>query len=1010
MDIAGAGRKMSGMGLKPGSRPGPEHQRSVALPRVAERGRSAASLPPGATQPTVLFVGTDDAYAGVVASALKRHGVHLEQASPEAALAAAVVTAPDLIVLAARAAEGGGERLLEQLKSRPETSVIPVALIQEEAALDERLKAFRHGAAALLPKKASVEELARRIAELARKLPEGTDTTVGQIGEVTLDELLDALGAKLRSGILSVEDPEGKGSLRLVLGSGQPIAALIEDFVQRAREHIHSAEPLRYEFDARAGGTIQLLSTDPSESAEVDEVRLTGLRVVLGDDNASRAEAVAHELRRYGAEVIVSDLAPSETRFAQIRVADPSVLLIGEGQLQQDAGYELVRRMRQDTRLRWASLLVVRWAELWRDERTASVERLASALRDLTEPEGSLLAQAQELTCFDTRLETVGPARTLRSLAPARHGMRVTITNPRLQAELDLADGLLVGALARTLSEPAHVFEGIEAVAAVLQLSSGRVQIDRVAHPARANVMATVDMALGLADGERPPIHPSTPAAPEESATSDTASSTVPEEPAASSASTPTALAESALGAVAMPTTTSLSPQVPDAPFLPSIPTQAGNAAEAAQQPLSVEALLGGGSADLGAFSLSTSPHESAAPPPQELPAAPEPPVSEAAASAPLSLPLSPIDLRLRALLHVDERGPGARLLVILGALLLLQLLWILVVVGSSVPTRKSPLTPATDVSAPLATKELPAPAPQEPTPPPAPSVQGARPSPADATPNDSTPHDSTPNDPAPNGSAPESGAPTLPAKDGSAESVPTCDALLKDEPAPGPSKALANQEARAALQALSGGKLAKAQEHYCRSLRADDTSALVWSGLAQVFLLQRDATQARSAAEKSLALNPNDTTAQLVLADAVARLGEVDEAKALWKKAAKLFVDDARAFAGLAKRDLPEARRAERAANWPLAERLYRRVALLEPTRPEGPAGLSRSLSALGVSEAASLWAEYAVRVAPGSTEAWLARGDALRASGNEEAARAAFEKARALDPKNPQIRQRLR
>src|SRR5690606_16002617 len=90
----------------------------------------------------------------------------------------------------------------------------------------------------------------------------------------------------------------------------------------------------------------------------------------------------------------------------------------------------------------------------------------------------------------------------LRALGAVPAGLRVTVSTPLLEVELDLADGLVVGALARPAQGGGQHLEGTEALAGLLQLDRGRVRIERVAHPARANVMASLDMALSLADGE----------------------------------------------------------------------------------------------------------------------------------------------------------------------------------------------------------------------------------------------------------------------------------------------------------------------------------------------------------------------------------------------------------------------------------------------------------------------------------------------------------------------------
>ncbi|NLE86947.1 MAG: DUF4388 domain-containing protein, partial [Myxococcales bacterium] len=241
---------------------------------------------------------------------------------------------------------------------------------------------------------------------------------------------------------------------------------------------------------------------------------LLGLRVVLADDDPGRSEAIAHDLRSRGADVLVTDLDPNDVRMARMRAADPAVLLVGEAQLQA-TGYALVRRMQRDVRLRWTSLLLAEWSELWSDSAvsdsavsdsavsdSAVSDSLATALKRLTEPERELRTKAEASEPFEAQLETIGPARTLRALGAVPAGLRVTVSTPLLEVELDLADGLVVGALARPAQGGGQHLEGTEALAGLLQLDRGRVRIERVAHPARANVMASLDMALSLADGE----------------------------------------------------------------------------------------------------------------------------------------------------------------------------------------------------------------------------------------------------------------------------------------------------------------------------------------------------------------------------------------------------------------------------------------------------------------------------------------------------------------------------
>src|SRR5882724_9443865 len=237
--------------------------RPTTDPKTARTAARRSGSPSAQTEPTVLLVGSDAGFEPALRVALARHRVYVETTTADAAVETVIVTAPALVLLANEAALDGGRALLTKLNASPSSSVVPVAILDDNPALDLRLQAFRHGAAAVIPRSASMDAIAEQIARLAREIPERGEA-LGQVGEATLAEFVGALSNELRSGILSVQPgDESQEPVRLVLGSGRPLAAFIDDFVTRVRRHVVHAEPLNYEFDDRAGGTVKLL--DPNE-------------------------------------------------------------------------------------------------------------------------------------------------------------------------------------------------------------------------------------------------------------------------------------------------------------------------------------------------------------------------------------------------------------------------------------------------------------------------------------------------------------------------------------------------------------------------------------------------------------------------------------------------------------------------------------------------------------------------------------------------------------------------
>ncbi len=932
---------------------------SLPLPKpVAARDDTSkdapAPKPSEGLDPTVLLVGAGEKFTPAFQAALARHRVFVEIANPEAVVEAVVTTAPDLVLLMGDAARDCGSDLLSKLAALPRNFTVPVVILEDATELDAKLRAFRSGATAIIPRSASVDATAEQVAKLARQIPEQGTDNVGMLGEATLEDFVSALSKQLRSELVSVVSPEGKegDAVRLVLGRGRPLAEFMDLFVRRVRRHVLLAEPLRYELDERLG--LGSVVADESIRPRAEPKSITNLRVILADDDTPRADSVAQELRNRGATVIVTDLSPTDARFERLRQVDPTVLMIGESHV-HGAGHTLLRRMRQDTRLRWASQLVVRWEEVWSDTTgELGIQRFESTLAGLAEPENALRSRAEVRAPFDTRLETIGPARCLRSLAACGHSMRVTVQNPRAEITVDLSDGLIVGAEGRAIGDTPKTFEGANALSALLLLGSGRVHVEAVDQPATANVMAPVDVALNMADAEAPPIAPSIPVA--------GAVSIHPPFQGAPLAETP------------------LLQAAPPLPPTPAIPVRSP-----------------AGPSPRNALLPSADPELPAAPPPAALAETPlaEPvtqvPTPDVAPAAPehATLRAEPEPVGWRRLLarshawytEQNSRFHAPRItLSTAGILLALAVIQGLSFVAIYAAGRGLGLWASKEETA---TAAAPAPAPRL-APKPAP-VETAE-------------------------SAPK--AVVLPREpDGSGHTVEDCKTLLaSNPPQEGFYPGAAQEQSRIGRAKIVQGDLKEARAAYCRAVAWDPKNVEIALQLTQVLLLERDGPQALEYAERAAALDPSPTRVQEVLGDAYARVGAQQEARRAWFAAAMLDATSAEATRRLVSREVRQADLALRRRNLVIAEKFFRRSAILEPSSTTSLIGLSYTLVQLGDPAAAAFWGRRAVKTSPRSASARLALGDALAAGKDTRAAIVEWREASLLDPTNNEALKRLR
>src|SRR5262245_18520732 len=90
-----------------------------------------------------------------IRTALDSHRMFVERCAATEVGDVAHAAAPDLVLVIGDAARDGGKDVLAALAKSSTTSIIPVVLLAEDASLDQRLRAFRHGAVSVLQRDAS---------------------------------------------------------------------------------------------------------------------------------------------------------------------------------------------------------------------------------------------------------------------------------------------------------------------------------------------------------------------------------------------------------------------------------------------------------------------------------------------------------------------------------------------------------------------------------------------------------------------------------------------------------------------------------------------------------------------------------------------------------------------------------------------------------------------------------------------------------------------------------------
>lgn len=143
----------------------------------------------------------------------------------------------------------------------------------------------------------------------------------------------------------------------------------------------------------------------------------SAVRLVLCDDDVTRADALASELREHGLDVMLLSPEHSQVRWPRLRRFAPHGLLVDERSLSK-GGRQIVSAFRRDPFLKYVPLVVVPFQRIYREtEARANLAPVFPLLSPLGREELGLLEQLAKKEEIVVELSQVLPSRLVEVLA-----------------------------------------------------------------------------------------------------------------------------------------------------------------------------------------------------------------------------------------------------------------------------------------------------------------------------------------------------------------------------------------------------------------------------------------------------------------------------------------------------------------------------------------------------------------------------------------------------------------
>jgi hypothetical protein len=209
------------------------------------------------------------------------------------------------------------------------------------------------------------------------------------------------------------------------------------------------------------------------------------------------ADELAQMLRERGAQVAVLDLDPA--LIARAESLDPEVIIVDPRHLDQHCWTALAGILKHP-QLRWTCVIVSSAAAVAQQgHETHDITGLCAQVQLSTGDYDAAVARSRTSSDLEVQLETLGPARMLRLLVDSGKSWRARFTTKALVMEVDVSDGIIVGARGgrgRTIDES---LLGSPAINVLLRETAGSVRARVVERPAVTNIMAPLDTAFAAA-------------------------------------------------------------------------------------------------------------------------------------------------------------------------------------------------------------------------------------------------------------------------------------------------------------------------------------------------------------------------------------------------------------------------------------------------------------------------------------------------------------------------------